>query len=128
MWYIVGWRKKIAFLCFSYHHPTEKIYKQKQIPKCFSKLKVQNLCKESYKCLFKNKKFKHLQRSFMYVFTIGRHIFKKSNSKIINKLNIIQMAILVVFFQYFKGVRGKSQGLLDETIFEVYKENKDDIR
>lgn len=64
----------------------------------------------------------------MYVFTIGRHIFKKSNSKIINKLNIIQMAILVVFFQYFKGVRGKSQGLLDETIFEVYKENKHDIR
>lgn len=64
----------------------------------------------------------------MYVFTIGRHIFKKSNSKIINKLNIIQMAILVVFFQYFKGVRGESQGLLDETIFEVYKENKHDIR
>lgn len=64
----------------------------------------------------------------MYVFTIGKHIFKKSNSKIINKLNIIQMAILVVFFQYFKVVRGESQGLLDETIFEVYKENKHDIR
>lgn len=38
------------------------------------------------------------------------------------------MAILVVFFQYFKVVRGESQGLLDETIFEVYKENKHDIR
>lgn len=71
----------------------------------------------------------------MYIFTIGRHIFKKSNSKIINKLNIIQMTILVLFFQYFqylyfqyKVVRGESQGLLDKIIFEVYKENKHDIR